>query len=151
MGSPLSSVFDLFLQTISDYRLIELFNTSESDFENFLEAWLIFSINDFNICDQSLVFDSTTKEFSETLTPENMVILAMLMMKYWTQKNVNDVTQFNLHVVDRDFKVSSEAQNLKTKIAHLNNIKEECSQLLNNYGFKKVDWALWLNQEFSGL
>lgn len=150
-GTPLSEVYDLFLQTVTDYRLTTLLETSENDFETYVQSFLIFSINDFDICDQSLVFDGTTRVFTQTLTSTNKVVLATLMMKYWLQKLVNDVTQINLHIGDRDFKVSSEAMNLKEKSTHLNMVKEQCSQILNDYGYKRVDWTEWYTQSFSGL
>jgi hypothetical protein len=150
-GTPLSEVYDLFMQQISDYRLTTLLETSEYDFETFLQSWLIFSINEFSVCTQSLVFDGTTRIFTETLTSKNKVTLATLMMKYWLQKLVNDVTQLQLHVTDRDFKVASEAMNLKEKSAYLITIKEQCSQLLNDYAYGNVDWTNWYVQNYSGL
>jgi hypothetical protein len=149
-GTPVSEVYDLFLQAITDYRLMVLFNTSTTDFENFLEAWLEFSITDFDICNQDLTFDHTTKVFSVALTQLNKNILASLMVKYWMQKNVNDITQINLHVGDKDFKIASEANNLKEKIAQLNVQKEECSQLLISYAYRANDWTSWFNQSFAG-
>jgi len=150
MATNLSEVFDLFMMTITDYRLLDLYNTSEDEFENYLQAWLIFGINDFYVCDQSLVFDEDTKIFTETLTQPNKVILATLMMRYWLQKLVNDVTQIQLHITDRDFKVASEAQNLREKLAALNVAKEQCSQMLNDYSYRRVDWDEWNMQEFGG-
>lgn len=151
MATSLSEIYDLFMQTVTDYRLIDLFNTSVPDFENYLESWLKFSIVEFNICDQSLDYDETTKEFTVNLSLYNKVILANFMMKYWLQKAVNDVTQFNLHVTDRDYKVASEAQNLREKSTHLNMVKETCSQMLIDYGYRRADWTNWYNQEFEGV
>lgn len=151
MGTALSEVYDLFMLTITDYRLIDLFNLSEEDFEAYLQAWLDMAIVEFSICNQDLEYDSTTKEFPEILTRENKVILATLMMKYWMQKNVHDITQMNLHVVDRDFKVASEAMNLREKSVHLNHIKETCSQMLIDYGYKHNDWDEWVLQNFMGV
>jgi len=152
MGTSLSEVYDIFMMTVTDYRLIDLFNSSQPDFENYLQAWLEFSITDFKkICDQDLNFNDVTKEFPDVLTRENKVMLSKLMTKYWLQKAVNDVTQFNLHVTDRDFKVASEAQNLREKVAYLNIVKEDCSQSLQDYGFERVDWTEWYNQEFAGV
>ena len=150
MGTSLSEIYDLFMQLITDYRLIALFNTSEEDFETYLEPWIMNAIMDFSVCSQDLEYDNYTKSFSNVLTQENKLILANLMVKYWATKNVNDITQMNLHVTDRDFKVFSEAQNLREKQAHLNNIKETCSQLLVDYSYRKVDWSSWLNQSFMG-
>jgi hypothetical protein len=135
--------------TVTDYRLTALYNLSVPDFENYLEAWLKFAIFDFNICDQDLTYDDTTKIFTLDLFSYNKVILATLMTKYWLQKVVSDVTQMNLHVTDRDYKVASEAQNLREKVAYLNIMKEQCSQLLVDYGYRKnTDWSNWNNQIF---
>lgn len=149
-GTPLSDVYDIFMSQLSDYRLMALFTTSTTDFENFLESWLVYSINDFDICNQDLTFDSTTKLFAATLTSKNKTILATLMIKYWLTKNVNDITQMNLHINDRDFKIASEANNLKEKMAQLNIFKEQCSQMLIDYGYKNLDWSQWFSQNFSG-
>lgn len=152
MGTSLSEIYDYFMMTVTDYRLIDLFNTSEIEFENYLQAWLEFSITDFDrICDQDLDFDDTSKEFPVVLTRKNKVILSKLMIKYWLQKAVNDITQMNLHVTDRDFKIASESQNLREKVVSLNIVKEDCSQLLQDYGYEKVDWTEWYNQEFRGI
>lgn len=150
MGTPLSEVYDLFMQLITDYRLVELFNISEQDFEVYLEPWLMYSIFDFNICNQSLEYDEELKEFDLVLARENKLILANLMVKYWATKNVNDITQMNLHVVDRDFKLFSESQNLREKTAQLDKIRETCSQMLIDYGYRKIDWSNWTNQNFMG-
>jgi hypothetical protein len=138
------------MQQITDYRLIDLFDTSELDFENYLQAFLEFAIVDFQVCNQDLNFDDNTKQFPVVLSRENKIVLATLMMKYWLQKNVNDITQMNLHITDRDFKIASEAKNLDSKVAHLNAVKEQCSQLLQDYAYSKVDWNAWLEQNFGG-
>ena len=148
MGTTLSEVYDLFVMTVTDYRLSNLYTVSEEDFENYLQGFLEFAISDFIYCNQDLEYDDTTKEFPVTLTRANKTILAKLMMKHWMQKNVNDITQMNLHIMDRDFKVASEAMNLREKVAALNSIKEECSQLLSDYYYKNNSWSDWYNQVF---
>jgi hypothetical protein len=151
MATTLSEVYDLFMLTVTDYRLNHLFDASQYEFENYLQAWLEFAITEFHICNQDLNFDNDTKTFPDTLTRENKVILATLMMKYWLQKNVNDITQMNLHVTDRDFRVASEAMNLREKAIYLNHVKETCSQMLSDYGYKHNDWDSWLEQDFLGV
>jgi len=150
MGTELREVYDLFMQTVTDYRLIDLFDANELDFENYLQSFLEFAIVDFRVCNQDLDFDDNTKLFPVVLSRENKVILSKLMMKHWLGKNVNDITQMNLHITDRDFKVYSEAMNLREKTIYFNTIKEECSQLLIDYGYDKVDWDTWFAQDFSG-
>ena len=150
-NTNLSEIYDYFLMTVTDYRLTDLFNTSVPDFENYLQAWLDFAIVDFSVCDQDLNYNNTTKEFPAELSRDNKIILSTLMMRYWLQKAVNDVTQFNLHITDRDFKVASEAQNLREKTNHLNIVKEQCSQLLQDYAYKRNDWSNWYNQLYTGV
>jgi hypothetical protein len=144
-NTTLSEIYDLFMQTVTDYRLNELFELSQGDFENYVNAWLQFAITDFYVCDQDLNYDEYTQEFPETLSRDNKVILATLMMKFWMQKNVNDITQMNLHITDKDFKTASEAQNIREKVAQLNVVKEQCSQLLQDYSYRRVDWDTWFN------
>lgn len=151
MATNLSEIYDLFMVSVTDYRLTDLFNVSEEDFETYLQAFLEFAIVDFDICDQDLDYDETTKVFPEVLTRKNKIILAKLMMRYWLQKLVNDVTQMNLHVTDRDFRVASEAMNLREKTIYLNSVKEQCSQMLNDYAYKNNDWDSWWNQDFEGV
>jgi hypothetical protein len=148
----LSDVYDAFMQNVTDYRLIELYNTSLNDFETYLQSWLESAIVDFtDFCNQNLDFDSTTKLFTETLTLQNKTILAKFMVKYWMTKNINDITQINLHVDDRDFKLPSEANNLKEKRSQLQIYQEELSQLLIDYAYKQPgDWSSWYVQNFAG-
>ena len=145
-----NDIYDLFMTQVTDYRLTALFNQSRVDFETFLEAWLRSSIVDFSICDQPLNYSQVTKAFDSLLTDANQIVLASLMVKYWLKKEVADVTQFRLHVADRDFKLNNEATNLKEKVAYYNLVREDCSQMLNDYGYKRVDWDSWFNQNFRG-
>lgn len=150
MGTKLNEVYDYFALTVTDYRLTQLFNESQEDYENFLQAWLEFAIAEFSMCDQDLEFNDETKEFNVVLSRENKVVLATLMMKYWLQKLVNDITQMNLHVQDRDFRVASEAMNLREKATRLTHVKETCSQMLLDYEYKRNNWSNWTKQKFSG-
>jgi hypothetical protein len=113
MTTPFSTIYDQFMMFVTDYRLNELYNASVSDFETYLSGFLIPAITDFGICNQSLAYSSST--FAETLTQENIKVLALLMKKYWLTKEIDDITQMNLHVTDRDFRVYSESQNMREK------------------------------------
>jgi hypothetical protein len=147
-GTCASEIYDIFMMTVTDYRLTALYTQSQVDFESFLEAWLRMAIVEFIICDQPLVYSQDTQTFTEVLNDTNKMVLAMLMMKYWLKKEVADITQFRLHVQDRDYKMNNEANNLKEKNAYLLTVMEASSQMLNDYGYKRADWNSWLNQDF---
>jgi hypothetical protein len=142
-GTSFSDIFDSFLLLINDYKLINLYESSQVDFETYLSGWLLYAIQDFDVCDQSLAYSVTAKTFTETLTDKNQLMLARIMVRYWMAKEVADVTQMSLHIQDHDYKFYSEAQNLREKSAHLNQIKEDISQALVEYGLRKNDWASW--------
>lgn len=146
MGTPFSSVFDQFSMFVKDYNLVNLYNTSATDFEIYLSGFLIPAISDFKNCNQSLTF--ATQEFTEDLTSENIKILALLMKKYWLKRTINDITQMNLHVTDKDFKMYAEANNLTAKLSLYNSELEEVSQMLVGYGLDNVDWASWFTGVF---
>jgi hypothetical protein len=148
-GTPYEDVFDQFLMEVKDYRLTDLYESSQEDFSTYLLGWLIPAIDDFSsVCDQSLVRDDDVMEFDETLAETNIVMLAHQMVKYWAKKNLQDIMQMNIFLQDRDFKTHAAANNLNAKESHLNQIIEETSQKLVDYGFQRVDWAEWANGTF---
>jgi len=141
MATNFSDVYDQFMMLVSDYRLIELYNASTTDFETYLFGWLKPSISDFKSCSQSLAYTGTA--FDETLTNDNIVILASFMKKYWLKKEIADITQMSLHVQDRDFKTYAESSNLREKRETYIQDLEELSQRLVDYGLDTVDWDSW--------
>lgn len=138
-----SAIFDQFMMIVEDYKLLALYNSSVSNFEAYLAGWLYPSITDFKNCNQSLAYSSGS--FTETLTQENIKILALLMKKYWLQKQLDDIKQINLSITDRDFKRYAESNNMMAKQKRLILMQEELSQTLVEYGLDNIDWASWIN------
>ena len=124
-----------------DYRLKQIFLTKGEDILNqYVEAWLFFAISDFQrYCDQELDYDSDTKAFTVDLERKNITVLAQIMVRYWLEKEVNNVLQFQLTLQDHDFKTFSASQNLDAKRALLNQKIEEVRKLLTDYSFQKND------------
>ncbi len=156
MTTPSSEITDLFMTRIRDYRLDSIYSTSGSIvFNGTVEPWLLDSISYFeDFCDQSLTYTVTSGSsaegyFAEDLTMKNKLILSKLMVKSWLQKTINDVLQMQNFVTDRDFKTFSAAQNLKAKMDYLNSLKEELSQDIMDYSYKRNNWSEWNNQIFS--
>lgn len=146
-GTTFEEIYDFFMTTIDDYRLTTLFNTSQTDFNTYLSAWLIQAIPEFTNCDQSLSY--TNSVFDATLTQKNIDILSLLMKKIWLEKNMDSILAMNNFVKDRDFDFYSPAQNMKARQDRYNMLKEEVSQKLVSYGLNYgTDWAAWFNGEF---
>lgn len=146
-GTTFQEVFDFFMSTIQDYRLISLFNASETDFNTYLSAWLIQAIPEFINCDQVLTYSGTT--FDNTLTQKNINILSLLMKKLWLENEIDSILQMENLVQDKDFKTFSQAQNMSAKQARFNMLKEEVSQKLVDYGLNySVNWTQWFAGQF---
>jgi len=155
MGTALSSIVDLFLSNVDDYKLEFIFTTSGSAiFDVYVEPWLMQSINEFSIADQDLTYTpattSTDGYFDQNLTIKNQLVLANIMTKYWLNKTVNNVRQMENYLQDRDFKMNSAAQNLTAKQNLYNMKREEVSQMLVDYSYNALNWGKWRNQDFIG-
>lgn len=146
MATSFTEIYDQFSMFVKDYNLIALYNASVSDYEIYLSGWLIPAITDFRNCNQSLAYTSST--FTETLSTDNIKILALLMKKYWLKKEINDITQMNLHVQDRDFKTFAEANNMLEKRKTYQGDLEELSQQLTEYTLANTDWSSWYAGNF---
>jgi hypothetical protein len=139
-GTTFSEIYDNFSMKIKDYRLDALYDASPTNYETYLSAFLLDSIEEFSpICDQSLA--NATSIFTETLTQKNIRILTLLMTKGWLLKEINDVRQMSIHIQDKDFRTFSESQNMREKQNKYNNLREELSQEFVNY--KLNDNSLW--------
>lgn len=150
MATAYGEIFDSFMSSIDDYRLVELYTSSTTDFENYLLGWLKKSIVEFSdYCTQDLSLrDDDAKLFDTTLTEKNVDVLARLMVKYWLTKEVNDVLQMRTKITDHDFKHYAESASLREKQSYLQTVKEECSQLLLDYAYKNNDWVSWAAGDF---
>lgn len=154
MTTPSSTISDLFMTRVKDYRLDTIYTVSGSTtFNEYLEPWILDAVSDFeDFCDQDLTYvvsgSATEGYFVQDLNQKNKLMISKLMTKYWLGKSIRDVLQFNLVVSDRDFKTFSAAQNLKAKQDYYNSLQEELSQDLINYSYKRNDWNNWKNQVF---
>ncbi len=146
-GTSFQEIFDFFMSTIQDYTLISLYNSSVNDFNTFLSAWLIQAIPEFINCDQTLTYSGDV--FDATLTQKNINILSLLMKKLWLEREIDDILQMQNVVQDKDFKTFSQSQNMTSKQARFNMLKEEVSQKLVDYGLNySVNWSQWFAGQF---
>ncbi len=147
--TPFSKIYDLFLVSVKDYKIDKLYEQSVSNntnaFEKYLEGFLIRAIPEFSNCRTPLDFDASSSDphFLHELSTKEQVILSDLMLMQWFEKEINDITQFNLHLNNTDFKHYSEAQNLKEKSDRADRIRERVYQAMVDYGYDSADWTSW--------
>jgi len=130
MSTSYDLVFPKFMHEINDFDL-----TSLTEEQMFVENKLTLSkaVTLFKKCKQNLVRDDTTETFTNTLTEEEMWILADYMRKVWLDEKINNGELLKLRLTDKDFKTFSPADQLGT----MNKIKtvydKELKLKVNDY------------------
>jgi hypothetical protein len=146
MGTLFSEVYDVFLMDIQDYRLDNLHETNITQFTLFLKGLLVTSKDLFNSSFVDLSYTNATDAngvddsyFNETLTSKEISILAMYVTYRWMERECNDIRQFSLHMSTRDFKIASEANNLKQKVEWCDQLRERVNYEVIQYQNNNLD------------
>jgi hypothetical protein len=143
MATPFSSVIDLAIMSIQDYKLNKLFKTNTEAFDDITNAFLIKGVPKFTNCRSALTYDLDKHEFASDLSPLELSILSDLWVYEWFNWHVQNVTQFENSMTPSDFKHHSKAENLKQKSEHLDRLREKYSQKMVDYGLTNLDSSLW--------
>lgn len=137
-------IYDLFLISIQDYKLDKLYSNSEEDFKTFLQGFLIKAISNFDNCTKDIQsYDLTNQSFYVELDLKEKIILSNLMTIEWLLREIQNINNINLHLNDTDFKMYSEAQNLKEKKEYYSVLREIVNQDMSNYSLKNISWSDW--------
>ena len=130
MGTSYDLIFPKFMHEINDFDL-----TSLTEVQMKVENKLTLSkaVTLFKKCKQILTRDDTTETFTNTLTEEEMWILADYMRKVWLDEKINNGELLKLRLTDKDVKTFSPADQLGT----MNKIKltydKELKLKVNDY------------------
>ena len=71
--------------------------------------------------------------FDNELTSKEIYILSLGVALGWYKKQLDDVTQFKLHLSNKDFKSYSEQQNLQRRLERLGAMEEDFSEEIQKY------------------
>lgn len=152
--TPFSNIYDKALVVIQDYKLDALATKDYASFLLFMKGLLENSIDLFNGTLSDLSWTNrvevdTDDEGNETyyddsyfnadLTSKEQSILAMIIVYEWFLRETQDVRQFNNHLQTRDFKVFSEANNLKQKSDYSDKLREKYLYEIQQYQLNKLD------------
>ncbi len=145
MGTLFEKVYDRALVIIGDYKLDNLARSDYEAFLLYLQGILERSIPDFTSCNTDLSYEEIEDEsgekvmaFVQDLSNKEINILSSIMVYNWFTKQVNDVTQFQGHLSNKEFKSHSEAQNLKEKSEYLDRLREKYSQDIVDYEIESL-------------
>lgn len=139
MATSFDIVESYALTTIDDYKLKNLLNQSETQFQTFVDGLLVAAVPFFTQCKQDLAYDTTAREFASTLTNTEVAILGGFWIMNWFDRYVRTSSQFQAKLQSNSFKNFSEAQNLKEKQASVDEIREKTYQLITDYLLQDID------------
>ena len=138
--TPFDTIIDLALRMIDDYKLIKLYNQSQTKFLAYCDGLLLAAVPNFFRCNQSLDYDTTQRQFNNQLTSAEISILADLWILEWFKKETQDSRKINaLLQSSGSFKSHSAAQNLKEKSSYLDGLREKVEQKMTNYQLQNLD------------
>ena len=145
-----TDIYDSALVIMQDYKLDNLAQTNYDAFLIFMKGLLKNGIPFFNCCLKSLEFEEIDNEtvFINDLDAKEKSILAMCLVYEWFKRDVNDATQFRQKLSTRDFKTESSYQSLQKRSEHLDKMKEQIVQEIQNY---QVDHMDELYSKYGGL
>ena len=137
----------------TDYKLDNLVRVDEQAFYDFLGGFLVNSIDMFDGCLSDLSYHEieetvekdgtlvkvTNYIFDNELTSKEIYILSLGVALGWYKKQLDDVTQFKLHLSNKDFKSYSEQQNLQRRLERLGAMEEDLSEEIQKYQIANLD------------
>lgn len=142
-NTEFSEIYHIFLNSIQDYHLKNLFQENIEFAEDMLQTFLMKAIVNFYNCDRIKNVDTISGEFNCELTIEEKHILANFMLLAWLDYNINDITQMEINLNDSDFKHYSEEKNLEKKVEYANKLREITMQSMTIYGLHNTDFKQW--------
>lgn len=137
----------------TDYKLDKLVQVDEQAFYDFLGGFLVNSTDIFDSCLTDLSYHEETRViekdnkfvtvtdyvFDNELTSKEIYILSLGVALGWYKKQLDDVTQYKLHLSNKDFKSYSEQQNLQRRLERLGAMEEDLSEEIQKYQIKNLD------------
>lgn len=140
---------------LTDYKLDNLLKKDESAFYSFLSGFLVNSIDIFDGCLTNLNYHTekvedfdeetgkiTTKieyVFDADLTSKEAYILSLGVAMGLYRKELDDTTQYRLHLTSKNFKAHSEQQNLQRRLERYGALEEEFSNNIQAYQLSNFD------------
>jgi len=139
MPTPYSSIYSVFSEKINDYQLANLSLSNPTQAESIMHGYLMNAATKFIQCNTDLTsYDDTLKQFNNTLTSLEILILAYFMIIEWLDPQINNILLLKQILSDVDYKIYSQAQHLHELRALKKDAQEEVNYLINLYTYNNV-------------
>lgn len=149
MQTTFEEIYHLFLNSLQDYALSNLFKNNITVAEDMLQTFLLRAIPKFYNCVKDIKnVDTQNSCFNVNLDIEEKMILSEWMVISWMDMQINDITQMALNLNDLDFKHFSEESNLRQKSEYNDRLREKVAQDMTNYGLYHTPFSDWANGNY---
>lgn len=128
----------MFLDKISDYEISKLIDDGEQDTVDDMQLSYLKSaiVKFYRYCQNDLTDrNDTTLIFTDTLTDEEIEILATGMLLAWLNPHIHRLQLLKQALSSSDFRLSSQASQLKELLNLKKEIKAELDQMITEYGY----------------
>ena len=144
MGTPFTDVYNRFLGKITDDMYVEL---TPQDTLRDLQNLLLDSIPGFEFPRKDLTQYTLstlnaledTSSFMETLSSEEINILAILMMNSWLQRQITSIENTRMKYSGSDFKFTSQANHLSKLLTLLKETQRQSHHMQRLYKRRRTD------------
>ena len=131
MSTPFYEIDNMFLSDISDDTFLTY---AEEDRNAILNALRNKAVTRFKACQKDLSdVDSESKQYNDTLTDEEKLIIATIMRKYWLNDKVYSLELLQQRMSNKDWKLTSQAEHLLRLTVLSQELDKEISRMIVDY------------------
>lgn len=137
MATPFSTVFQRFLNKITDSQLASL---PTANLESIMTDYLQSSIVRFRKCKQDIkTFDLTNQQFNVDLSLEEIEILSLWMVYEYHNQNIMRIELLKQSLSNKDYAMYSQANHLDSLMSLRNAISSDAYKMMNFYSYDNND------------
>lgn len=136
MATPYSEVDNRFLEKIEDKMF---FNMSNEDMQKTLDMYKVSAGIKFKQCPKIADRDDEARVYNQTLTDEEVEILALLMVVEWVRPRINSIEVLESTMSTRDYQTFSNANHMKALQTMIVNTLREVDRLIVSYTYSEND------------
>ena len=132
MSTPYAVVDNSFLNKITDDLLLTM---PDEYLEKTIDSFRVSASIKFKQCKKLHNRDDELKQFNQTLTDEEVEILANLMVLEWLKPQINSIEVLKQTMSLKDYKMYSQANHLDSLIALKKSTSIEIDSLIVSYTY----------------
>lgn len=144
-----STIEDLALVTIQDYKLDSLYKSNPTDWETFIAGFVVRASLLFDNSRVDLSYDLDTLSFKADLGSSEILVLVYLFIQMWIERVQQKLSDLVPTMTPSDAKRTGISTVMKERQEMLNQMREKTSQLMVDYGKNSVNWQDWGNGVFN--